>query len=63
VTIPLLTSGSLFSRRDLGESQLIVPIPGQSNQVVLGPTVQHEWWYRERSLLDVDHGPEVLTED
>ncbi|GFF42576.1 hypothetical protein IFM51744_05187, partial [Aspergillus udagawae] len=55
--------GIPLSERDLGESQLIVPIPGQSDQVVLDPTVQHEWWYRERSLLDVDHSPEVLTED
>ncbi|RLL95011.1 hypothetical protein CFD26_101573 [Aspergillus turcosus] len=62
MTIPFPASGSLFYRKDLGESQLIVPIPGQSNrlepdQVVLGPTVQHEWWYRERNLLDVDRGP------
>lgn len=60
--IPFPASGSLFYRKDLGESQLIVPIPGQSNrpepdQVVLGPTVQHGWWYRERNLLDVDRGP------
>ncbi|PKX99465.1 uncharacterized protein P174DRAFT_469303 [Aspergillus novofumigatus IBT 16806] len=42
---PLPASGRLFYRRALAESQLIVPIPGQSDQIVLGPTVQYEWWY------------------
>ncbi|GFF95493.1 hypothetical protein IFM47457_10387 [Aspergillus lentulus] len=40
-TIPFSASGNLFYRKDLGESQSFVPNPGQSDQIVLGPTVQY----------------------
>ena len=62
MTIPFPASGSLYYRRDLEASQATIPLPGQSSlppfdQVVVGPTAQYEWWYRERALLDVDRGP------
>lgn len=55
-------NGSLYYRKDLGKSQFITPLPGQSNisaanHIVVGPTAQFEWWYQERALLDVDRGP------
>lgn len=62
MTIPFPASGSLYYRRDLAESQPTIPLSDQSSllsfdQVVVGPTAQYEWWYRERALLDVDRGP------
>lgn len=63
MTIPFPASGSLYYRRDLEESQPSIPLSDQSSlppfddQVVVGPTAQYEWWYRERALLDVDRGP------
>lgn len=62
MTIPFPASGSLYYRRDLEESQPTIPLSDQSSlppfdQVVVGPTAQYEWWYRERALLDVDRGP------
>lgn len=55
-------SGSLFFRRDLKKSPFTVTLSEQSDvsaadQLVVGPTVQYEWWYRERALVDVDRGP------
>lgn len=62
ITIP--ANGSLYYRRDLdvSQSQVAIPLPGQpkestGDQIVVGPTAQHEWWYQERALLDVDRGP------
>jgi hypothetical protein len=57
MTIPFPATGCLFYRKGLKESQPIVPISGQSDQV---PTVQYEWWYRGRSLFDVGRGPSNL---
>jgi aminoglycoside phosphotransferase (APT) family kinase protein len=52
-------SGSLYYQRDLEKSDSFIPIPDQTtkNQIVVGPSTRLEWWYRERSLLDVDRGP------
>jgi hypothetical protein len=60
ITFP--ANGSLYYRKDLGISQFAIPLPGQpevpaANNIVVGPTAQHEWWYQERALLDVDRGP------
>lgn len=62
MTIAFPANGSLYYRRDLGVSQLAIPLPGQpeasaANHIVIGPTTQHEWWYQERASLDVDRGP------
>ncbi|KAJ9374479.1 hypothetical protein DTO282F9_1375 [Paecilomyces variotii] len=59
MSISLPASGSLYYRRDLGESEFAIPLSEQSasDQIVVGPTAQFEWWYRERALLDVDRGP------
>jgi len=59
MSISLPASGSLSYRRDLGESEFAIPLSEQSasDQIVVGPTAQFEWWYRERALLDVDRGP------
>lgn len=58
-------NGSLYYRRDIGDSQLTIPLSEKSqvsteNSIVIGPTAQHEWWYQERALLDVDRGPCIL---
>lgn len=62
MSIAFPANGSLYYRRDLGVSQLAIPLPGQpevsaANHIVIGPTAQHEWWYQERASLDVDRGP------
>lgn len=61
MSIKFPANGSLYYRRDLEKSQFAIPIPGQltsaADHIVIGPTAQHEWWYQERALLDVDRGP------
>lgn len=62
MNIPIPASGSLYYRRDLEQTQLNIPLPGQlnvpaSDQIVVGPTAQYTWWYQERKLLEVDSGP------
>lgn len=61
MSIRFPANGSLYHRRDLRSSQRHVPVSGNDDlspdQIVIGPTAQHEWWYRERALLDVDRGP------
>ncbi|CAG7917602.1 unnamed protein product [Penicillium olsonii] len=54
MSIEFPASGSLYHRRDLDGSQHLVPVSGD---IVVGPTAQHEWWYRERGSLKVDRGP------
>ncbi|KGO64142.1 Aminoglycoside phosphotransferase [Penicillium italicum] len=54
MSIHLPASGSLYHRRDLDGSQHFIPV---SDDIVVGPTAQHEWWYRERASLKVDRGP------
>ncbi|RAH46310.1 aminoglycoside phosphotransferase family protein [Aspergillus brunneoviolaceus CBS 621.78] len=54
MSIRFPASGSLYHRRDLASSQRVIPV---SDDIVVGPTAQHEWWYRERASLDVDRGP------
>lgn len=54
MSISFPASGSLYHRRDLDSSQHFIPA---SNDIVVGPTAQHEWWYKERASLDVDRGP------
>ncbi|OJD21352.1 hypothetical protein ACJ73_07308 [Blastomyces percursus] len=48
---------------DLEEKLLNIPLPASGNQIVVGPTAQFEWWYRERALLNVDRGPCVLQQN
>ncbi|EPS34135.1 hypothetical protein PDE_09097 [Penicillium oxalicum 114-2] len=33
------------------------PASGILDDIVVGPTAQHEWWYQERASLEVDRGP------
>jgi hypothetical protein len=66
MSIEFPANGSLYYRRDLGNSQFAISLPGQSeeptaNHIVIGPTAQHEWWYQERALLDVDRGPCIFS--
>lgn len=57
-------NGSLYYRRDLQDIQFAIALPGQAevlmpNHIVVGPTAQHEWWYKERALLDIPRGPSM----
>lgn len=54
MSIHFPASGSLYHPRDLDSSQHIIPV---SDDIVIGPTAQHEWWYQERASLEVDRGP------
>ena len=54
MSIRFPASGSLYHPRDLDSSQHIIPV---SDDIVIGPTAQHEWWYQERASLEVDRGP------
>lgn len=61
--IKLPASGSLYYRRDLTESEDFVPVSGTSgiaDEIVVGPSAQYEWWYKERAALRVDRGPCML---
>ncbi|KAJ5950289.1 uncharacterized protein N7479_008702 [Penicillium vulpinum] len=53
MSIHLLASGSLYHRRDIDNSQQSIPV---SDDIVVGPTAQYEWWYQERASLEVDRG-------
>ena len=58
--IELPASGSLYYRKDLTGSEYVIPVSGTpqgADQIVIGPTAQYEWWYRERAALVVDRGP------
>ncbi|PWY95459.1 phosphotransferase family protein [Aspergillus sclerotioniger CBS 115572] len=60
--IAIPASGSLYYRRDLEQTQLCISLPDQADvsaadQIVVGPTAQHAWWYQERDSLEVDRGP------
>ncbi|KAE8353498.1 hypothetical protein BDV28DRAFT_132987 [Aspergillus coremiiformis] len=62
MSIGFPANGSLYYRRDLSCSQRAIPAsrnsgPSSPDQIVIGPTTQHEWWYQERALLEVDRGP------
>ncbi|SLM34164.1 phosphotransferase family protein [Lasallia pustulata] len=60
LNLQLPACGSLYYRKDLTGSEYTIPIPGipqAADQIVVGPTAQYEWWYRERATLDVDRGP------
>ena len=48
INIHFPASGSLYHCRDLDDSQHFVPV-SDDNDIVVGPTAQHEWWYRERA--------------
>ncbi|KAL3463697.1 kinase-like protein [Aspergillus heterothallicus] len=54
MSIHFPASGSLYHRRDLDSSQHVIPV---SDDIVVGPTAQYEWWYQERASLEVDRGP------
>ncbi|KAL4912146.1 kinase-like domain-containing protein [Aspergillus aurantiobrunneus] len=53
-------SGNLYFRGDL-KTRASVSLHRRTGdgleEVVIGPTVQHAWWYGQRSLLDIDRGP------
>lgn len=53
ISIHFPASGSLYYRRDLNSSQHVIPA---LDDIVVGPTAQHEWWYQERASLEVDRG-------
>ncbi|KAM5441941.1 hypothetical protein MferCBS31731_003204 [Microsporum ferrugineum] len=59
MNIPLPASGSLYYRKDLGPSESSIPLSEQTtpDEIVVGPIAQYEWWYQERSSLNVDRGP------
>ncbi|KAJ5445456.1 hypothetical protein N7491_001538 [Penicillium cf. griseofulvum] len=54
MSIHFPASGSLYHRRDLEGLQDFIPV---SDDIVVGPTIQYKWWYRERASLEVDRGP------
>ncbi|KAJ5928331.1 kinase-like protein [Penicillium verhagenii] len=55
MSIHFPASGSLYHSRDIDSSrQFSIPL---SDDIVIGPTAQHEWWYQERASLDIDRGP------
>lgn len=61
MSIHFPASGSLYYRRDL-KSHNAIPVfeqddPSSPDQIVVGPSAQHEWWYQQRALLQVDRGP------
>ncbi|KAL4787336.1 kinase-like domain-containing protein [Aspergillus varians] len=61
MSIHFPASGSLYYRRDLERSQCSIPLPEETeldrDEIVVGPTAQHEWWYKDRVLLDINRGP------
>jgi hypothetical protein len=62
MSIRFLANGSLYYRRDLSCSQRAIPASqdpdlSSPDQIVIGPTAQHEWWYQDRGLLEIDRGP------
>ncbi|CAI7621411.1 unnamed protein product [Penicillium glandicola] len=60
MSIHFPASGSLYHRHDLDGSQNFIPVAevsGVSDDIVVGPTAQYEWWYQERASLEVDRGP------
>ncbi|KAJ0416260.1 kinase-like protein [Aspergillus carlsbadensis] len=54
MSIHFPASGSLYHRHDLDKSHCVIPV---SDDIVVGPTAQHEWWYQERAYLEIDRGP------
>ncbi|KAK2857310.1 hypothetical protein FQN49_004829 [Arthroderma sp. PD_2] len=58
MSISLPASGSLYYRKDLA-SETNIPLTEQtaSDEIVVGPIAQYEWWYQERASLDADRGP------
>lgn len=53
IIIPFLASRSLYHHRDLNYSQHVIPV---SDEIVVSPTAQYEWWYKERAYLEVNRG-------
>ncbi|KAL2822161.1 hypothetical protein BDW59DRAFT_181071 [Aspergillus cavernicola] len=51
---------------NLNKSQDFVPLLEKYenlDDIVIGPTAQHECWYKERSLLDIDRGPSLAKRE
>nr|POE99346.1 altered inheritance of mitochondria protein 9, mitochondrial [Quercus suber] len=64
--ISLPASGSLYFRSDLRSTERSVPLHESSighEEIVIGPTAQYSWWYRERAKLEVDRGPSVAKRE
>jgi hypothetical protein len=62
MSIRFPANGSLYYRRDISCSQRAIPTSqdpdlSSPDQIVIGPTAQHEWWYQDRGLLKIDRGP------
>ncbi|OQE73376.1 hypothetical protein PENNAL_c0088G08743 [Penicillium nalgiovense] len=62
MSIRFPANGSLYYWRGLNSSERAISTSQDSDlsspdQIVVGPTAQHEWWYQERDLLDIDRGP------
>ncbi|KAI1908614.1 hypothetical protein LOZ12_004493 [Ophidiomyces ophidiicola] len=59
MSIELPASGSLFYLKDLQPPDFAIPLSEQptSDQIVVGPTAQLQWWYEHRSSLTVNRGP------
>jgi hypothetical protein len=60
MALTLPASGSLYYRRDLLPHSRAIPVspgPERPDQIVVGPTAQHAWWYGERASLETDRGP------
>jgi len=56
--LELPASGSLYYHKDLTNSEHAIPVVSPAgDHIVIGPTAQYEWWYRERASLSVDRGP------
>ncbi|EFR05253.1 hypothetical protein MGYG_08264 [Nannizzia gypsea CBS 118893] len=39
------------------ETRPFLPEQTTTDEIVVGPIAQYEWWYKERASLDVDRGP------
>ncbi|KKK12847.1 hypothetical protein ARAM_006569 [Aspergillus rambellii] len=62
MSIHFPASGSLYYRKDLTQLQHAISLAVQDDQcgpseIVVGPTAQHEWWYKERARLEINRGP------
>lgn len=58
MSITLPANGSLYYERDLVNSEPYVSVSCDlADEVVVGPSARLEWWYEERSLLNIDRGP------
>lgn len=60
--IQLPASGSLYFKDFLGADEKIVDIPDSAGGIsrakfCVGPSTEYLWWYQNRHMLTVNHGP------